>query len=518
MRRAERVVRVETEGNIERLRQTALLLQAENARLHHRLIELTRQLAAAQGATATQLELEIQVLHEELAARTRKLFGASSERRGPEASPERAESPAATPPPRRGHGPCAQPQLPIVETVHRLDEPDRICPSCGGALEEWTGQFEEAEEIDVVERSFRVVTHRRQKYRCRCGGCVDTALGPPKLLVGGRYSVNFAVEVAIAKYADHLPLARQVRQMARAGLRVNTQALWDQLWALRVHLLPSYEALGAYVRSAPVIGADETTWRLMAKRGTTTWWVWAVTRPDAVYYRLDPSRSAAAAGTLLGDFAGVVVADGYSAYRALRAERGASGAPRPFTLAACWAHARRKLVEAEPAYPQVRTVLDLIRDLYAIEARGRELSEDGARRPALAGWRQGESKPLTEQIKGWLQAEAALPRSALGRAIGYILDLWPGLTEFLANPAIPIDNNHTERALRGVAIGRRNHYGSRSERGTQVAALFYSLIESAKLSGLEPAAYLREATSRAIANPGTVTLPRDLLGSPPDTS
>lgn len=513
------MVRVETEGNIELLRQTAVLLQAENARLHHRLLTLTRQLAAAQGATATQLELEIQLLQEELAARTRTLFGASSERRGGAESNEREETAATAPPERRGHGPRAQPQLPIVEAIHRLDDPDQICASCGGALTEWAGQFEEAEEIDVVERSFRLVRHRRQKYRCRCGGCVETALGPPKLLPGGRYSVHFAVEVAIAKYADHLPLARQVRQMARAGLQVGTQGLWDQLWALGVHLLPSYEALGAYVLSAPVVGADETTWRLMAKRGTTKWWVWAVSRPDAVFYRLDPSRSAKAAAKLLGEFAGVVVADGYSAYRALRAERRESGAPPPFTLAACWAHARRKLIEAEPAYPQVRTVLDLIRDLYAIEARGRELADNSSERlAALARWRQSESTPLTTQIETWLRAEAALPRSALGRAIGYILDLWPGLTEFLTNAAIPIDNNHTERSLRGVAIGRKNHYGSRSERGTQVAALFYSLIESAKLSGLEPSAYLREATSRAIANPGTVTLPRDLLGAQPDTS
>jgi transposase len=512
------VVRVETEGNIELLRQTALLLQAENARLHHRLLTLTRQLAAAQGATATQLELEIQLLQEELAARTRTLFGAASERRGGADSKECEGPPAAAPPPRRGHGPRAQHQLPIVAAIPRLDDPDQICASCGGTLTEWAGQFEEAEEIDVVERRFRLVKHRRQKYRCRCGGCVETALGPPKLLPGGRYSVPFAVAVAIAKYADHLPLARQVRQMARAGLQVSTQGLWDQLWALRVHLLPTYEALGAYVLSAPVVGADETTWRLMEKRGTSQWWVWAVTRPDAVFYRLDPSRSAKAAATLLGDFAGVVVADGYSAYRALRAERRASGAPPPFTLAACWAHARRKLIEAEPAYPQVRTVLDLIRDLYAIEARGRELGEDSERLAALARWRQSESTPLTTQIETWLRAEAALPRSALGRAIGYILDLWPGLTEFLTNAAIPIDNNHTERSLRGVAVGRKNHYGSRSERGTQVAALFYSLIESAKLSGLEPSAYLREATIRAIANPGTVTLPRDLLGPHPDTS
>jgi transposase len=104
----------------------------------------------------------------------------------------------------------------------------------------------------------------------------------------------------------------------------------------------------------------------------------------------------------------------------------------------------------------------------------------------------------------------ALPRSALGKAIAYTGGLWTGLVRFLENPKIPLDTNGVERALRGVAVGRKNHYGSRSERGTRVAALFYSLIESAKLCGVEPRAYLREATLRAVRNPGTVTLARDL--------
>lgn len=510
------MVRVETEGNIEVLRQTALLLEAENSRLHGRLMELTRQLAAANGASATQLQLELQLLQEQLAARNRKLFGQSSERRGGcEDEDEQASEPKK---PRHGHGPREQLALPVVEQLHELDEPDLTCPKCGGDLEPWQGQCEEAEEIDVVERSFRLVRHRRQKYRCGCGSCVETALGPAKLIAGGRYSVGFAVEVAIAKYADHLPLARQVRQMARASLAVDSQTLWDQLWALRGHLLPSYRALHDYVLGAAVVGADETTWRLMGKHGSTKWWVWAVSRPDAVFYRLDPSRSAKAAAAALGDYAGVVVADGYSAYGALLAER--DPAKPPFTLAACWAHARRKLIEAEPAYPQVREVIELIRDLYAVEARAMEIGDRTERLAALGLWRARESEPLTREIQKWLLAEqpCVLPRSGLGRAIGYALELWPGLTRFLTNAMIPLDNNHTERALRGVAVGRKNHYGSRSERGTEVAALFYSLIESAKLSGLEPATYLREATRRAIAHPGKVTLPRDLLESSSDTS
>jgi transposase len=276
------VVDVGRETDPERLRQIARLLEAENAWLHRRLRELTQALADARGETQTQLALELQQLQEQLAARTRALFARSSERRngGGEAGapPERA--------PQRGHGPRSHPMLPLVEVTHTLDPPDQVCPQCGGALGAWTDQFEEADEIDVVERSFRIVRHRRQKYRCGCGECIDTALGPPKLVPGGRYSVEFAVAVAVAKYLDHAPLARQVRQMARLGLTVDTQTLWDQLLALSRHLEPSYAALGAYVLTAPVVGADETTWQLMEPGRSKTWYVWALTRPDAVTYRL----------------------------------------------------------------------------------------------------------------------------------------------------------------------------------------------------------------------------------------
>ncbi len=497
------MVDIERETDIERLRQVARLLDRENARLHGRLVELTRMLAEARGEVAVQLQLEIDLLQQTLAARNQALFGRSSEKRAP--AQEKTNGKPSVP--RRGHGPTAQPSLPVVEEIHQLDEPDRVCPQCGGALAEWADQFEEAEEIDVVERSFRIVRHRRQKYRCGCG-CIETALGPHKLIEGGRYSVGFAAGVAIAKYADHIPLARQERQMRRAGLIVGTQTLWDQIFALSRHLEPTYRALFDYVLEAPVVGADETTWQLMEKKRSAKWWVWAVSRPEAVFYQILSSRSAEAAGEVLRGFCGIVVADGYSAYPSLQKQIREAGGTGVFDLACCWAHCRRKFVEAEPHYPLATQMINLIRELYEIEERGRECGDLAA----LAELRRTESAALTEKIRLWLaeQACTVLPHSSLGKAIGYAQSFWPGLTRFLEDSRIPIDNNATERALRGVAVGRKNHYGSRSIRGTQVAALFYSLIESAKLSGIEPAYYLREAAARAIANPGTVTLAADL--------
>ncbi|HUK62171.1 MAG TPA: IS66 family transposase, partial [Dongiaceae bacterium] len=385
------------------------------------------------------------------------------------------------------------------------------CPQCGGRLEPWTDQYEEAEEIDVVERSFRLVRHRRQKYRCRCGECITTAPGPAKLVPGGRYSVDFAVAVAVAKYLDHLPLARQVRQMARVGLVVDTQTLWDQLLALSHHLTPTYDALLADVLTAPVLGADETTWQLMEPGRSKTWWVWALCRPDAVVYRLLGTRSAAGAATVLGTYRGIVLCDGYAAYRALAKRGTAERAGPTLTLAHCWAHVRRQYVEAEPSYPQAAELLARIGELYAAERTAQATA--GGDPDVLLAERRARVAPIVETIRTWVTQQRALPQSALGTALAYTTALWPGLIAFLDHAAIPVDNNATERALRGIALGRKNHYGSRSERGTRVAALCYTLLESAKLAGIEPATYLAEATRRAIATPGTVTLPRELASA-----
>lgn len=485
----------------------ALALEKANASMAREMVQLKIENARLRGEDIAHLELELRIKDEQLAARHQMLFGASSEKRASHREAA-ADAPGASSP---GHGPTAQPALPLVEVVHELDEPDRTCPACGGRLEAMVGQFEESEEVDVLERSFRIVLHRRQKYRCRCGGCVETAPGPPKLIPGGRYAIPFAVDVAVAKYGDHLPLARQVQQMAREGLQVRTQTLWDQLVGLELHLEPSYDALQRYVLEAPVVGADETRWRVTRKgAGAKTYWVWALCRDDAVVYRILSSRSTSAARDLLGDYAGVVVCDGYAAYASLEKGSGETRAGPRIVLAHCWAHVRRKFLEAERHYPEANEVLTRIAALYDIEREIRE-AEVSDRATHTHARRRADSAPLVAEIRDWLAQTHALPRSSLGKAISYTAGIWPGLCRFVEDPAIPIDNNGVERGMRAVALGRKNHLGSRSLHGTHVSALFYSLIESAKLAGIEPRAYLLEATRRAIAEPGTVTLPRDLL-------
>lgn len=504
------MVRIEQEQNIEVLRQVALLLDRENQKLQKRLEEQARLIAQLQGKgeSTEQLEIEMAWLQEQLAQRNRVLFGDSSEKR-----PHPKPAPAGEPVPRRGHGPRPQLALPTLDEVHELPEAERECRVCGGTLAEMTGQAEEADEITVVERRFVKVKHRRKKYRCACNANVVTAPGPPKLVAGGRYSVEFAVEVAAGKYLDHLPLHRQARIMGREGLEIDTQTLWDQVHALAGHLEPTYEALGKAVLAAPVVHADETHWRLLQKVEKKRWWVWAVATETAAFYRILDSRSREAAATLLADYHGTLLADGYGVYSALQRAR------PDLHLAHCWSHVRRKFVDAEPNYPgPCGEVLERIGELFAVEREVPRLGplasaeERDAALELRRRLRQERSRPIVAQIRDWAYAQAPLPRSGLGEAIQYMLGLWPGLTRFLDDPRIPLDNNLVERGLRGPVVGRKNHYGSRSKRGAEVAAIFYTLFESAKLSGVEPKAYVLRAAHAAIAAKDTVTLPTVLLG------
>ncbi len=469
----------------ERLLQAAKILQSEVTRLTKLNLEQRNRIAELEGKDPASLQLQIAELEQQLAAER-------SEKRPKAAGAARDKAPQT------GHGPSEQAELEHIEELCTLDEADQSCPKCGGELGAWDGQFGQAEVVDVITRKFVLRQIKRQKYRCACCTHIETALhDEPRLTPGGRYSNTFAVEVAVDKYADHLPLERQVRRMRREGLDVSSQALWDQIAALAKALEPAYEKLKAFVLSQGVIGADETHWRLLGK-GKKRWWVWALCSEEAVYYELAESRSGQQAASLFRSYEGIAITDGYAAYKACKKQNPS------LRIAHCWSHVRRKFVECEEQHPdECKKVLDLIAELYAIEKDVR-----GSPPEQIQARRQSESKPITQQI---LQASAdvrALPGSPIRKAFEYMHKLWDGLTIFLSDPAVPLDNNGTERALRGVVLGRKNHYGSKSERGTKVAAILYSLIESAKLAGVEPREYLLHAAREALDG-RDVPLPRE---------
>jgi transposase len=494
----------------ETLKQAALLLEYENGRLHARLQELIAELAKLTGKeSAKQLELEIMKLQEQLALARQKMFGSSSEKRSGGDDTGAGQKTDADPK-QPGHGPRPQLELEIKKIPHDLPEDARVCPDCGLPVCEWEGQTEDSEEITVIERHFIVRKHQRKKYRCKTGCAPVTAPGPFKLVEGGRYSVEFAVYVALAKYLYHLPLERQVRMYDANGLVTDSQTLWDQIEALAQHLEASYRALGPEVFASPLIHADETHWKMLTGN-STKWFVWSVANHTAVYHRIYPSRSGATAKEVLAGYKGTVMADAYDAYQTARA---GPGGTLLFGLVFCWAHVRRRYVKAQPfAKAACDEMLDLIGKLYEIERdlpnpHALEGDDQTAALDHIRGVRKEKSAPIVDQIKAWTGRQTALPESTFAKAIKYMVEQWGGLTAFLDNPWAPLDNNLVERQIRGIVVGRKNHYGSKSKRGTEVAAILYSLIETAQLRGEDPAAYLARAALAAIAEPGTVTLPK----------
>jgi transposase len=354
------VSRLAEETDPEILRNAVALLESHNLLLTKKLGELLRELAktraelAAATGNAVKGQLRLEALEQQLAKLTKQIFGTSSEKRADEApagAGDADKSKDEEKKKRQGHGPRKQPELPVIEVEHPLDDSDKVCPNCGGGLEEMKGQYEEHDEIDVIPLRFVRKRHKRKKYACGCGSCIETALGPDKLCAGGRYSVDFAIYVAISKYCDHLPLERQVRMMAREGLVVTSQTLWDQIEQLTWIVESVMPRLRSYVLGHSVVGADETTWELFGKKPGQgkSWYVWVLRVDTAVYYAIRGSRSAATAGELLGTFAGVLMCDGYAGYISL------SKTHVQVVLAHCWAHypepriIRRDALRAEDA-------------------------------------------------------------------------------------------------------------------------------------------------------------------------
>lgn len=481
---------IDRERNIEILRGACHAYDQANRQLLDKVRQLTQKVADLQGLDAAQIGLDLPEVHFR-----------SDETTPPEGESERSRDAAPPRAPKTGHGPTQQLDLPRQDVDHHFDRlPD--CSACGGTMEVWEGQYESSEEVTVVETSYRILVHLRQKYRCRCNGNVLTAPGPTKLIPGGRYSVDFAVHSAIAKFCDHLPLERQVRQMARQGVTITSQTLWDQHAALAKHLEPTWKALCREALLQQVLHVDETGWRMMGL-SHSKWTLFGLTSPRLAAYHLVPSKSAATARKILKGFRGTLVVDGFSVYPIV------AELEKNIRIAHCWVHADRKFKEAQDPAPAIAEIRSLIAKLYKIEREvegvfpGDEVAQEKRRQ-----LRQEMSAPLIRQIQEWAFAQGGLRRSPFGKAVRYMLKHWNGLTLFLKDPQIPLDNNAAERILRGPVVGRKNFYGNRSKRGAKVAAILYSLIETAKLNGIEPASYLRKAATTAIENPGAVILPR----------
>ena len=422
-----------------------------------------------------QLELELDELHEDEAAQ-------AAER--PSAVQALIGKPARRPLP---------PHLPREDEVH---EPSCTCPNCGGQMRKLGEDVTEV--LEYVPASFKVIRHVRPKLSCRVCETIVQAPMPSLPIERGRPGPGLLAHVLVAKYADHLPLYRQSGIYAREGVDLERSTLADWVGRSAALLDPLVAALRKDILASDLLHGDDTPVPVLAPgRGSTkTGRLWAYVRderphggqrPAAVYF-YSPDRKGEHPQTHLKSFKGVLHADGYAGFNAIFEKANV-------IEAACWAHVRRKFfdVHAANGSPIAAEALDRIGAFYGMEANIRGKPPDERQR-----CREQQSLPLLAGLKAWL--ETALPKlsgkSDLAAAMRYALNRWDALTRCAHDGRIEIDNNAAERSIRGIALGRKNYLFAGSDKGGERAAAIYSLIETAKLNGLDPEAYLRDVLAR----------------------
>jgi transposase len=471
------------------------------------LVITQRAIIATTQATLLERDLLIGKMRMELARLKRMQFGRSSERLDQEiaqleltleeleasATLTEPAASAASPPPERAK-PARRPlpaNLPRETITHT---PACSCPSCGGELRP-AGE-DVAEVLEYVPERFKVIRHVRPKFSCAACSTLVQSPAPSRPIARGLAGPGLLAHVLVSKYTDHLPLYRQSEIYAREGIDLDRSTLADWVGQCSALLRPLVNALSQHVLAGSKLHADDTPVPVLCPgRGTTKQGrLWAYVRddrsaadqtPPAVWFAYSPDRKGKHPTQHLQPFRGTLQADGYAGFNGLY-DREVS----PLIEAACWAHARRKFYDVHQATqsPLAHEALQRIGELYGIEEAIRGKPPDQRRHV-----RQEQAGPKLEAFYRWCLAtlKQISRKSELAKAIHYTLSRWSAFTGYREDGRLEIDNNAAERALRAVALGRKNYLFAGSDAGGERAAAIYSLVGSAKLNGLDPQAYLR---------------------------
>jgi transposase len=437
--------------------------------------------------TIKQLELRLEELEAEIAAPA-----AAAEAPAPE------QSSSSTKSKRSGRKPLPE-HLPRREVVH---EPSCTCPSCGGEMRK-VGE-DVSEVLDYIPGRFEVIRHIRPAFSCRRCESMLQAPMPSLPIEHGKPSAALLAHVLVGKYCDHLPLYRQSGIYAREGVELERSILADWVGKATALVAPLVKAVAHHVMAAEKLHADDTPVPVLAPGTgqTKTGRLWVYLRderpyggraPTAVVYRYSPDRKGVHPRAHLATFRGFLQADGYSGFGPLYET--AAGQPATVTEVACWAHVRRKFYDIHVATsaPIAGEALQRIGQLFDIERAAMGLAPQQRRRI-----RQSSARPIIDDLASFLDASLATisGRSELAGAIRYARSRWSALTRYLDDGQLEISNNAAERAIRPLALGRKNYMFAGSDAGGERAAAAYTLIETAKLNGLDPEAYLRDVLGR----------------------
>jgi transposase len=395
--------------------------------------------------------------------------------------------------------------LPRYDDV--IEPQSKICPCCSFELHCIGTDVSEA--LDIVPAVVRVKRTIRPRYACRaCESVIVQAPAPARVMDGGMVTTAFAAHVAVSKFAWHLPLHRQAQMLASCGVIIDrgTLGAWVTRVAWWLELL--YDALTAFIRSQPRVFCDETPLPRLdpGRKRTKLCQLWAQAvddrpwngpAPPAVAYIFAESRSAREVEAQLSSFAGVLQVDGYQAYKTMAKRRGKSNVA-PMRLAFCLAHARRKFVEVVKltGSSEALSILARIAEIYRIEAELRGQSAD-----TRLTVRRRETASIMRELKVQLTelSDDVSSKSALGKAVSYTLNHWGGLAAFLEDGRIEVDSNVVERSIKSVALTRKNSLFVGNARGGKTFAVLASLVNTCKLNGVDPEAWLTDVLERIIA-------------------
>ena len=408
-----------------------------------------------------------------------------------------AEAPA---PARPGHGRQRLPaNLPRKRIVYDVPEAQRHCPHCAKILQRIGEEI--SERLEYVPATLSVIEEVCPKYACPDGCTVVTAQKPFAPIEKGLPGPGLLAHVAVSKYGDHLPLARQEGMFRRLGVELARSTMCDWMRAGAELLKPLYELMKQRTLASKAVQTDDTPVPVFdpewtrTRTGRTWSYVGDEAHPYTVY-DYTPTRAGEGPATFLEDFEGYLQADAYGGYDAIFADE-----VRHVFEVACWAHARRKFYEAQSSdLMRSMIMLAYVRLLYDVE---REAKDKGAKGEARRVLRQEKSLPVLADIEAYLRREQphVLPKTPIADAIGYAVNNWKALMRYTEDGDLEIDNNGAERSLRGIAVGRRNWMFYGSDNGGHTAAVLTSFIATCKRLRMDPFAYLRDVFERISAHP-----------------
>lgn len=384
----------------------------------------------------------------------------------------------------------ARAELPVVEKHIAVPDQERFCRVCGRTDLKAVGEGEVSEQTEHIPARVVRIRWVREKLACACEKCVVTAPPPPQVREGGQYGPGFHAQVVVEKCCDAMPLYRQAKALAREGVHVAPSQLGAMFHRVADQAEPLYKAIGATVPESEHVKADETTQPVQEKGGARKGWMWTFLTAQAIFFTFDPSRGGKVAERVLGKSQGVLQVDGYSGYNKVTV-------PEQRRRAGCWSHARRKLFDVRKDHGAlVDPIIEAIGELFDLEVLAAERGIYGtAEHLAL---RKAQAAPVVDRVFTLLRAaqSRAGPRSALGEALAYAVNQEKALRVFLEDAAVAVDNNASERALRIVALLRKNALFVGHDEGGQNLAILLTLVSTCMLHGIEPRRYLADVIVR----------------------